>query len=163
MHESRIPLDQRRRTPHASANQDEIRHHAQQHNLADVRTHDPLPQYKRILRTNHYLYDAHIVPIRYRKSEDGGAGVVDIAYFEKNIRPLLISKCYECHSAETQEPQGGLTLDTREGMQLGGESGPAVVPGNVAASLLASAVAKTVAPVARASCTAAEPTPPAAA
>jgi Ca2+-binding EF-hand superfamily protein len=67
-------------------------------------------------------------------------GVVDIAFFEKNIRPLLISKCYECHSADTKEPKGGLTLDTREGMRLGGESGPAVVPGDVAASLLASAV-----------------------
>ncbi len=67
-------------------------------------------------------------------------GVVDIAYFEKTIRPLLISKCYECHSADTKEPKGGLTLDTREGMRLGGESGPAVVPGNVAASLLATAV-----------------------
>ena len=64
----------------------------------------------------------------------------DIAFFEKHVRPLLVSKCYECHSAEAKEPKGGLTLDTREGLRRGGESGPAVVPGNVAASLLVAAL-----------------------
>jgi hypothetical protein len=64
-------------------------------------------------------------------------------FFEKKIRPVLVEKCYACHSAEAAKSnklKGGLLLDTREGALLGGESGPAVVPGNVEESLLISAL-----------------------
>lgn len=53
----------------------------------------------------------------------------DIEFFERRIRPLLVEHCYECHSAESQELQGGLRLDLQAGWQRGGESGqPAIVP-----------------------------------
>jgi len=58
-----------------------------------------------------------------------------VAFFEKNIRPVLVQSCYKCHSEEAQKIKGGLTLDTKAGLRLGGESGhPGVAPGDVAAS-----------------------------
>jgi hypothetical protein len=62
------------------------------------------------------------------------------AFFESHIRPLLVEKCYACHSAQADEVQGGLWLDSREGTHLGGDSGPAVVPGNLDGSLLYQAI-----------------------
>ncbi len=52
-----------------------------------------------------------------------------LEFFEKEIRPLLASRCYECHSAQTATPFAGLRLDRREDLIKGGVSGPAVVPG----------------------------------
>ena len=57
-------------------------------------------------------------------------------FFEAKIRPVLVEHCYECHSAKSEEIGGKLLLDTREGIRSGGESGPAVVPGKPASSLL---------------------------
>jgi cytochrome c553 len=63
-----------------------------------------------------------------------------IQFFESKIRPVLVAQCYECHSAESKSAKGGLVLDTRNGIRKGGESGPAVVPGNVKQSLLIEAI-----------------------
>ncbi len=63
-----------------------------------------------------------------------------IEFFEKKIRPVLVTHCYECHSAATDEPKGGLRLDWRPGILQGGESGPAVVPGQGNKSLLVEAL-----------------------
>ncbi len=59
-----------------------------------------------------------------------------LEFFEKNVRPILAEHCYECHSIEKGSSKGGLILDSRDGMLKGGDQGPAVVPGNVAKSLL---------------------------
>jgi hypothetical protein len=67
----------------------------------------------------------------------------ELEFFEKKIRPVLVRECYECHSAEAAKAnklRGGLALDLREAARRGGESGPAVVPGNVEQSLLISAL-----------------------
>ncbi len=61
-------------------------------------------------------------------------------FFETKIRPVLVAKCYECHSAAADEPAGGLLLDTREGIRRGGETGHAVVPGELADSLILDAM-----------------------
>lgn len=66
-----------------------------------------------------------------------------IAFFEKHIRPVLVKECYSCHSADSKDIEGGLTLDTREGIRKGGDTGPAVVPGNVRRSLLIKALKQT--------------------
>jgi hypothetical protein len=63
-----------------------------------------------------------------------------LEFFEKKIRPVLVLHCYECHSVLSKEPKGELLLDSRPGMQKGGESGPAVVPGNLEKSLLVAAM-----------------------
>lgn len=63
-----------------------------------------------------------------------------IEFFEKRIRPILVDRCLECHGAGAKEVQGELLLDSREGWQKGGATGPAVVPGDPDRSLLIQAV-----------------------
>ncbi|WZO97627.1 PSD1 and planctomycete cytochrome C domain-containing protein [Isosphaeraceae bacterium EP7] len=62
-----------------------------------------------------------------------------VEFFEKKIRPILVSNCYTCHSADTNS-KGGLRVDDRNGLVDGGNSGPAVLPGNPEESLLLQAV-----------------------
>ncbi|MBI5801129.1 MAG: DUF1549 domain-containing protein, partial [Verrucomicrobia bacterium] len=64
----------------------------------------------------------------------------DLEFFEKRIRPLLAERCYECHSADAKKLKGGLHLDSREGVLKGGDTRPAVVPGQPDKSLLLEAV-----------------------
>src|SRR3954470_23055169 len=61
-------------------------------------------------------------------------------FFEKRIRPVLAETCYKCHSATSEKLKGGLMLDTREAMLKGGDTGPAVAPGNLDKSLLIEAI-----------------------
>ena len=63
-----------------------------------------------------------------------------LEFFEKKIRPLLAERCYECHSAQSAKLKGGLLLDTKEGLLKGGDTGPAIVPGDPDKSLLIKAV-----------------------
>ncbi len=63
-----------------------------------------------------------------------GDQAADDAFFEAKVRPLLISKCMECHGAE--KPKAGLRLDSREALLTGGESGPAAIVGKPDESLL---------------------------
>ncbi len=46
-----------------------------------------------------------------------------LEFFEQKIRPLLVERCYECHSAEAKKLKSGLRLDSREGFLKGGDSG----------------------------------------
>ncbi len=64
-----------------------------------------------------------------------------IEFFEKNIRPVLAAECFECHSSAKKK--GGLVLDTRDGVLKGGESGPAIIPGQPDSSLLMQALRHT--------------------
>ena len=61
-------------------------------------------------------------------------------FFEKRIRPILVQRCEGCHSAAAGKSGGGLLLDHREGWSKGGDSGPAIVPGQPDSSLLIHAV-----------------------
>jgi hypothetical protein len=63
-----------------------------------------------------------------------------VAFFEKQVRPLLIEQCHSCHSAKANKTKGGLALDSREAILAGGEKGPAVEPGKPEKSLLIEAV-----------------------
>lgn len=58
------------------------------------------------------------------------------AFFESKIRPVLVEHCYECHAAGAKIVQGGLHVDSRDGLLKGGDSGPALVPGKADESLL---------------------------
>nr|MDH4453529.1 DUF1549 domain-containing protein [Verrucomicrobiota bacterium] len=64
----------------------------------------------------------------------------DLAFFEKNIRPVLIKSCYECHSAEADKLKAGFALDSRVTLLKGGDSGVAVVLGKPEESLLISSL-----------------------
>ncbi|HEY6167787.1 MAG TPA: PSD1 and planctomycete cytochrome C domain-containing protein [Verrucomicrobiae bacterium] len=63
-----------------------------------------------------------------------------LEFFEKKIRPVLVDKCYSCHSAKAEKVKGGLLLDTREATLKGGDTGPAVTPGDLEKSLLVKAI-----------------------
>jgi hypothetical protein len=60
-------------------------------------------------------------------------------FFEKKVRPLLAQRCFDCHSPE-KKIKGGLRLDSREGWEKGGDTGPAIVPGDPEKSLLVEAI-----------------------
>ena len=62
------------------------------------------------------------------------------AFFESRIRPVLVERCYKCHSGRTKSPKGGLRLDSREAVLRGGGNGPAIVPGKPDDSLLIKAL-----------------------
>jgi hypothetical protein len=63
-----------------------------------------------------------------------------LAFFEKNIRPVLARECYSCHATTAEKIRGGLALDTREGLRKGGSDGPVIVPGDPKSSLLIRAI-----------------------
>ena len=64
----------------------------------------------------------------------------ELHFFESKIRPVLVERCYGCHSKGADEIEGSLQLDTRAGIRQGGSSGPAVVPNNPTGSLLLTAI-----------------------
>ena len=59
-----------------------------------------------------------------------------IAFFEQKIRPVLVEKCYACHSARAKKLKANLYLDSRPGLLRGGDRGPAITAGNPDRSLL---------------------------
>jgi hypothetical protein len=81
---------------------------------------------------------AAILLLVFGLSSARAAGEFD--FFETEIRPLLHKHCYKCHSTEAEKVKGGLLLDSRQGWETGGDSGQAVVPGDVEGSLLLRAV-----------------------
>ncbi len=58
--------------------------------------------------------------------------------FETHVRPTLVQHCIKCHGDDKQE--GGLRLTSIAGLLAGGDSGPAIVVGKPAESLLLEAL-----------------------
>ena len=84
-----------------------------------------------------WLVTAFFGTVLYAGGDEG------VGFFEQRIRPVLVDRCYSCHSAKAVSKKtlkGGLLLDTREAMRKGGDSGPAVVPGKPEDSLLIAAI-----------------------
>jgi hypothetical protein len=61
-----------------------------------------------------------------------------IEFFEKNVRPVLVENCQECHGAKKQK--NGLRLDSRDAVLQGSEYKKVVVLGDPENSLLIKAV-----------------------
>ena len=57
-------------------------------------------------------------------------------FFESKIRPVLIENCYRCHATSEQSVRGGLSVENRDALRAGGESGAAIVPGDLQNSIL---------------------------
>jgi hypothetical protein len=64
----------------------------------------------------------------------------NVAFFESKVRPLLIERCQGCHSTSAKKQRGGLLLDSRAAILKGGDTGPALVPGEPDKSLVITAV-----------------------
>jgi hypothetical protein len=58
-----------------------------------------------------------------------------LEYFEKRVRPILVNRCYNCHSDAFKEA-GGLRVDVGISIFAGGNDGPVIVPGHPEKSLL---------------------------
>ena len=75
---------------------------------------------------------ALVAPVGAAEPEAAG-----VEFFEKKIRPMLIKHCYECHSSQAKDSQGWAVVgQSGQSGMAGGDSGPAVVPGDVEGSLL---------------------------
>ena len=64
-------------------------------------------------------------------------------FFEEKIQPVLVKHCYSCHShdaLQAKKLQAELFVDSAAGLLTGGESGPAIVKGKSAESLLIKAL-----------------------
>ena len=79
---------------------------------------------KSMKRFEIFLFSAGLLliagPAGAAQSEEDGN-----TYFENHIRPILVERCYQCHSEESGKRKGGLLLDRRAGWETGGDSGPA--------------------------------------
>ena len=62
-----------------------------------------------------------------------------LRFVKEKVLPLLEARCFECHKASA-EPKGSLVLSGRKAMLIGGDSGPAIVPGKPDESILMEAV-----------------------
>jgi hypothetical protein len=69
-----------------------------------------------------------------------GADDADLQFFESKVRPVLVERCFKCHSEKSEKLKGGLKLDSRAGMLKGGDNGPSIVPGEPAKSRLVEAI-----------------------
>ena len=90
---------------------------------------------------NHFvaLAAAIVILLSANSAQADEPGALQAEFFEKRIRPVLVEKCFSCHSAEAKQNnklRGQLLLDTRAGLRAGGDSGPALVEGKPKDSLL---------------------------
>ncbi|MEQ8789762.1 MAG: PSD1 and planctomycete cytochrome C domain-containing protein [Pirellulaceae bacterium] len=76
--------------------------------------------------------------VRGDDSTGDGSTKTQEEFFEKHVRPVLVERCSGCHGAKKQE--AGLRVDSRQGLLTGGDTGAAIIPGDVGRSLMLQAV-----------------------
>ena len=74
------------------------------------------------------------------QADEQAATPEQLEFFEKQVRPLLATHCYGCHSVNAKRVEAKLLLDSRAAQLRGGDSGAAIVPGDAEKSLLIEAV-----------------------
>lgn len=79
-----------------------------------------------------------IVPFLGRSLLGVEPTAAEIEHFEKQVRPILVSRCYDCHSGDSVE--SNLRVDSLAGLLQGGKRGAAIVPGKPEKSLLIFAI-----------------------
>src|SRR5258708_19141073 len=84
---------------------------------------------------------AALAPAAPARADDNKApDPTAVEFFEKKVRPVLAEHCFACHSTTAKKKRGGLMLDSRAAVLKGGDTGPAVHPGEPEKSLLIKAV-----------------------
>ena len=69
-------------------------------------------------------------------ADEGAPRPEDIEHFEAKIRPLLVERCYSCHSSKAKTIHGGFRIDSAEAMAKGGDSGLVIDANHLKQSLL---------------------------
>lgn len=87
------------------------------------------------------LFASIICAARPALGQERAADPAGIAFFESKIRAVLAKHCYQCHADKAA--RGKRRLDTRDAVHKGGVSGPALVPGEPAKSLIVKAIHQT--------------------
>jgi mono/diheme cytochrome c family protein len=78
-------------------------------------------------------------PANFARGEEDSSPTADqVKFFETHVRPLLAANCVKCHGAQKQS--GNLRLDSRDAILKGGDSGPALAPGEPEESLMVEAI-----------------------
>ena len=78
------------------------------------------------------------MPVAAKTASDmDGATPEQEKFFETKVRPVLVTKCYTCH---TQAANGGLRLDSHAALLKGGSHGPVVIAGKPEESKLLAAI-----------------------
>lgn len=85
----------------------------------------------------------HVLPLMLVFVPVSAPPTADVQFFESKVRPLLVEHCQKCHSTKAKKHKGGLLLDSQAALLKGGDSGPAVVPGQPDKSLVIKAVRQT--------------------
>src|SRR5438874_2377090 len=99
-----------------------------------------MPPRRAVVALSLALFCCAIVSVSRTAAASTTAEPAGVEFFERRIRPIFVENCYKCHSAEAEKIKGSFLLDTREGLLKGGETGPAIVPGEPEKSLLIKAV-----------------------
>ncbi|MCY2982776.1 MAG: PSD1 and planctomycete cytochrome C domain-containing protein [Planctomycetota bacterium] len=89
------------------------------------------------------LFSVHCAAVSGQEEASQGqsqATSEQLEFFEKEVRPLLVEHCYECHSGKSKKLQAGLRVDSRKAMLKGGDSGPALIASNPDESSIIQAV-----------------------
>ena len=86
------------------------------------------------------LFSSNLCAIAADPAKQPSFTVEQLEFFEKQVRPLLVQRCYACHSAKSKKLKANLRLDSRTAVLRGGDTGPAAVAGNPAKSLLVDAI-----------------------
>ena len=79
-----------------------------------------------------------LVPMAGRAADGPAATADQLRFFESQVRPVLVESCAGCHGAA--KVKAGLRVDSRAALLAGGDSGPAVVPGDAKESPLVAAI-----------------------
>src|SRR3954468_7961522 len=95
---------------------------------------------KQTLSISSILFVGFFVRFSPAASPTTAPSAAGVEYFEKHIRPVLVERCYRCHSKDAEKVKGGLLLDSREGLLKGGDNGSVLVAGDADKSKLIIAI-----------------------
>jgi hypothetical protein len=88
-----------------------------------------------LLSLGYLIVPSLLTPVTAAPVDQQATTPEQVAFFQKNIQPILTNHCYDCHSTQTRSA-GGLRLDDRDALLAGGKSGSAILLGKPDESLI---------------------------